>query len=161
MAGPGTFNVAKGRICELHDRVVTDDPSTSSLLVVALQETTEAAATLKERLTLAAVLAANTEATFDNYTRIEYDQTDLGISTVDTADDVRRTDMPDVVYASAGGGTDNALDTLLVCYVPNSGVSADSAIIPLVFLPFVATTDGNDLTFAVHDDGYYEDGEPA
>jgi hypothetical protein len=113
---------------------------------------------------LAAVLAANTEATFDNYTRIEYDQTDLGISTVDTADDVRRTDMPDVVYASAGsagGGTNNPLDTLLVCYVPNSGVSADSAIIPLVFLPFVATTDGNDLTFAVHDDGYYEDGEPA
>jgi len=79
------FNVALGRINELHDRVVGNDPANSALVIVLLK-TAEADATLKDYTTLAALLAgANVEANFTNYARKVLTNTELTGSTADQA----------------------------------------------------------------------------
>ena len=62
-----TFNVSKGRINELAERVIQDDPTGCSFFIAYYKGTIEADATLEAHLTKAAVDAGNTECDFVNY----------------------------------------------------------------------------------------------
>lgn len=151
-----TFNVAKGRINELVNRVNDNDPANSALIVVLLQAS-ETDATLQDYDNLSLLLAAagNTEATFTNYARKVLSDTDIAAPTVDDTANTQWSDIPDQVYTSAGGATNNTLTKLLVCYDSDTTGGDDTNIIPLTAQDFSATTTGSDMTAVISATGFF------
>lgn len=152
----GVFNIAKGRVAELVARVDANDPTNAALVVVLLQETSEADGTLQDYDTLAAVLAgSNTEADFTDYARKVLTDSDLSTPAPDDSNDRFDVDIPDVQWVDAGGASNNTLDKLLVCYDPDTTSGTDANIIPLTHHDFDTTTDGNTLTAQIAAAGFY------
>lgn len=150
----GVFNIALGRVNELHERVNDNDPATAGLIVVLLK-VVEVDATIKDYDTLALLLAgSNTEADFTNYARKVLTDTEVVATTVDDGADTRAADVPDQTWTAAGGTLDNTMAKLVLCYAPDTG-GADSTLVPLTYHDYVVTTDGSDLLAQFHVDGYY------
>ena len=143
----GVFNISKGRGWELADRVEQGDPAASRLVVKLLTTTgLEADATLEDYDTFSAIVtAANTEADFTNYGSGKV-ITAAGITL--TTDDTGNTNyftIADQTWTAAGGGTNNTLAKLIVCYDP-LGTNVAANLVPISHHDFSATTNGNDLT---------------
>lgn len=151
----GIFNIAKGKVNAYTERVATNDPANSALVIVLLQAV-EADATIQDYDTLADLLAAagNTEATFTNYARKVLTDAEINAPTPDDSNNSQSSDAPDQTWSSAGGTTDNTLVKALVCYTPDTGGN-DSTIIPLTFQDYAITTNGNDLTAVIDPNGFY------
>jgi len=146
----GVFNIAKGRVAEFANRVVTNDPAGSQLVAV-LAEGAANDETIKDFDTLAALLAdaGVTEASFVGYTRKDIDSPSIG---VDDGGDTMDADIPDQTWSSAQAG--NTLTRLFICYDP-TGSSADSAIIPLTYHDFNVVTDGTDVVAEINTQGFF------
>jgi hypothetical protein len=127
------FNVAKGKAAEK----VADG---STAIGILLLKVAESDAAMRDRTTIADLLAGNTEANFDGYAR----KTGLaGTVTIDQALDQVTIGIADQTWATAGGITNNSLVKLVLFY---EEAAADASRIPLVALDFVTTTDGTNLT---------------
>lgn len=151
----GVFNVAKGRVNEIHRRVDGNDPANSALVVVLLQ-TAEADATLEDYDTLSALLAgSNSEADFTNYARKVLTDSDVATPTVDDTNNRQDADIGDQTYSSAGGASNNTLAKLLICYDSDTTGGTDANIIPLTHHDFVITTDGSDIVAQINAAGYF------
>jgi hypothetical protein len=151
----GVFNVAKGRVNEYVNRVNANDPTNSGLIVVLLK-VSEADATMEDYDTLAAVLAgSNTEGDFTNYARKVLTDADVSAPVPDDTNNRQDADIPDQTWTSAGGGTDNTLTKMLICYDDDTTGGTDANIIPLTFHDFAITTNGNDLTAAINAAGFF------
>lgn len=153
----GVFNIARGRIKELYNRVESNDPSTSALVIVLLKAN-ETEADLVDHDDLSALLGAagNTEADFTNYARKVLTDTELAaLPAPDDTNDRADLDIPDQSWASAGGTLDNSLTKFLVCYDPNTGGGTDSEIVPLTHHDFVRTTDGGTLDATIDAAGFH------
>lgn len=149
------FNIAKGRVVELYNRVKSNDPANSALIVVVLK-VAEADATLIDYDTLSALLGgSNTESDFTNYARKVLTDTELAALAVDDTNDKFNIDIPDQTWTAAGGATNNTTVKLLLCYDDDTTGGTDANIIPLCHYDFAATTDGNDLTAVPHADGVF------
>lgn len=136
------FNVALGRIAEK-----VSDGATLKLLVLKAAGTDAA---LKDLDTITAVLAegSTTEADFTNYARPTLASV---TATVDDSGDAVEVDCADVVFTSAGGASNNTTtDVIIYEHVTN-----DSDSIPLVQLDAVFTTDGNNITLQMHENGFF------
>lgn len=153
----GTFNVALGRVNELHERVNNSDP-TNAALVVVLLKAAEADAALEDYETLDALLtqAGNTEADFTNYARKVLTDTDITASTVNHTTNKRASTIPNQTWTSAGGASNNTLVKRIICYDPDSTGGDDTTLIPLTHADFAATTNGQDLVDNVNPGGYFE-----
>ena len=152
----GTFNIAKGKVNGYVDRVDTNDPTNSALIIVLLK-VAEADGTLEDYDTLSALLAgSNTEADFTNYARKTLTDSDLTAPTPDDTNNWQTADMPDQTWTSAGGATNNTLVKLLVCYDNDSTGGTDANIVPLTHHDFAATTDGSDLVNVVNAVGFFK-----
>ncbi|MEU0469934.1 hypothetical protein ABZ215_38555 [Amycolatopsis sp. NPDC006131] len=145
----GVFNAARGRIAHYASLPEAND----ALIVVLLKSAgLEADDTLNNYDDLAALLAAsNDEADFTGYTRKT-----LATVTVTVDDTNNRVDIDaaDFVYTSAGGGTNNTIGKLLVCYDPDTTGGTDSSIVPLTYHDCVFTTDGTDQTITLPTSGF-------
>jgi hypothetical protein len=100
------FNVAKGKVAEK----VRDD---ATKIGVLLLKTVESDALMKDRTTIADLLAGSTEANFTNYARKTAITATL---TVDQANDRVDVDIPNQTWAAAGGATNNTLAKAVVFY---------------------------------------------
>ena len=140
----GVFNIAKGRVAELVERVESGDPA-AARLQIRLLKAAEADATLEDYDTFSALLvpAGNTEADFTNYATKTLSSTELSRTVDDTAN-TQYVTSTDQTWTSAGGATNNTLVKLVICYDP-LGTDVDANLIPLTHHDFSATTDGNDL----------------
>ena len=137
------FNIAKGAFVEK----IRDS---ASVVLILLLKAAEADATLKDRDTVALVLAeaGNTEADFTNYAR----KTGLtGTITVDDTNDRVDVDLPDQTWSSAGGASNNTLTDLIVAYEESA---ADSGRIPLANFDFAVTTTGADVGVQFNASGF-------
>jgi hypothetical protein len=145
------FNIAKGKVNELVKRVDADDPVNSALIVVLLKATgLEADSVLRDYDDLSTLLAAaNDECDFTNYARKTLIQTDLAAPTPDDVNDRQDADFGDQTWTAAGGGTNNSIGALLVCYDSDTTSGTDANIVPLTKHDFVVTTNGTDLTATV------------
>ena len=152
----GVFNIAKGRVIELHDRVDTNDPANSALVVVLLQAS-ETDATLEDYDDLNALLGAagNTEADFTNYARKVLTDADISAATVDDTNNWRQCDIADQTWSSAGGATNNTMTKVVICYDDDSTGGNDTNLIPLTHHDFTPTTNGNDLVLNIDTNGYF------
>jgi len=153
-----TFNVARGRVAELANRVNTNDPTNSALILVVLKASgLQADSVLVDYDDLATLLAAaNDEATNTGYARKVLNQASGIVVTVDDTNNRVKVDFPDQTYttvAALGG----AWGALLVCYDPDTTGGTDSSIIPLTKHDFPITPDGRDIDLVVSTNGFYLD----
>lgn len=146
----GVFNIAKGRIA-----YYASLPATNDALVLLLLKSAglEADDTLNNYDDLAALLAAaNDEADATNYARKTV--TSSITVTVDDTNNRVDIDMPDPTWTALGGGSNNTIGKLLVCYDPDTTGGTDSTIVPLTYHDCTLTTDGTDVTVVVAAAGF-------
>lgn len=137
------FNIAKGRVIELYNRVDSNDPANSALILVPLETSgLETDAVLKDKDDLAAVLSGTTneQSTMGRKTLTD---ADLSALAVDDTGDLYSASLPTVTWTAATG---NAISKIVVCYDPDTTGGTDSSIIPLTMFDFVITPDGSDVT---------------
>lgn len=148
--GNGVFNVSKGLW-----RYYLGLPATNDALVVVLLKSTGLVAdsALADYDDLTALLAgASDEADFTGYARKSITS---GVTiTVDDPNDRVDGDIPDQVWSTAGGATNNTLGKLLVCYDPDTTGGTDGSVIPLAYYDFTVTTDGSDVTAQLNAAGF-------
>lgn len=137
------FNIAKGRVAELYDRVESNDPANSAIILVPIETSgLESDATLIDADTLAAVLAG---ATNEQTTMGRKVLTDADLATIpapDDANDRSERSLPTVTWAAASG---NAISKVLVCYDPDTTGGTDANIVPLTMFDFAQTPSGADI----------------
>lgn len=137
------FNIAAGRVIELYNRVESNDPSTSALILVPIETSgLETDAVLRDKDDLAAVLSGTTneQTTMGRKTLTDTELAALPAPT--DASDYYEISLPTVTWTAASG---NAISKILVCYDANTGTGTDSDIVPLTMFDATATPDGNDL----------------
>lgn len=154
--GDIVFNVAKGRVAEFVNRVKSNDPANSALIVVALKASgIEADGTLQDYDDLATLLAAaNDEATNSGYARIVLTDADLSAIAPDDTNNRMDVDIPDQTW-SAVQATGGAWAKLLICYDSDTTGGTDSSIIPLTAHDFAVTPDGSDITAQIAAAGFF------
>ena len=152
--GDFVFNIAKGRVAELFERVAQNDPANSALVVVAIN-TSATDGTLQDYDTLSAVLGdANTaEVTNTNYARKTLTDADLSAISPDDTNDRMDLDFADQTWSAIAAG--DAWTDLLVCYDSDTTGGTDANIVPLTCHDFSVTPDGSDITAQLAAAGFY------
>ena len=138
------FNIAKGRVGELYNRVVSNDPANSAFILIPLETSgLEADATLVDMDTVTQVLAGTTN---EQTTMGRKTLTDAQLATMPAPDDVNNRydfSLPNVVWAAATG---NAVSKILVAYDSDTTGGTDANLIPLTMFDFIVTPSGTDIT---------------
>lgn len=150
------FNIAKGRVVELYNRVQAGDPATAGLKIVILATTgLETDAVLKDKDTLSDVLSGTTnEVTNTGYSRKTLVAADLTAIAPNDASDFFALDFADQTWSSVAAG--DGWSKLLVCYDPNTGASSDASIIPLCSFDFAITPDGSNIQATLNAGGFFK-----
>ncbi len=137
------FNIAKGRIVELYNRVENNDPANSAFIIVPIETAgLEADSVLTDKDDLAAVLAG---ATNEQTTMGRKTLTDADLAAVPAPDDTNDRGSVSLPTITWTGATGNAISKLLVCYDPDTTGGTDANIIPLTMFDFAVTPSGTDV----------------
>ncbi len=137
------FNIAKGRIGELFNRVDGNDPANSAIILVPLSASdTEANAQDADDLTAALATAIN-EQSASGWARVTLTDTQLAATNSEVDDTNNRWDVS-LPSTSLGSPTAGSTTGLLVCYDSDTGAGTDANIIPLLHLDMVTTGDSNE-----------------
>jgi len=149
------FNIAKGRVVEYFNRVDTNDPTNSALIVVVLATSgLESDATLIDFNDLAAVVAGTTnEVTNTNYARKVLTDADITMPAPDDTNDRYDLDIADQTWTAVAAG--DGWSKLLVCYDSDTTAGTDANIVPLTAHDFVVTPDGSDITAQIAAAGFF------
>jgi hypothetical protein len=148
------FNIAKGRIAELYNRVDTNDPANSALIIAVLATSgIESDATLLDKDTLADVVSGTTnEVTNTNYARKTLTDADIVAFAPDDTNDRVDLDIPDQTWTGVAAG--DGWNDLLVCYDSDTTAGTDANIVPMTQHDFVVTPDGSDITAQIATAGF-------
>jgi len=137
------FNIAKGRVVELYNRVKSNDPANSALILVPIETSgLEADSTLIDVDTLTALVAG---ATNEQTTMGRKTLTDSDLASLPAPDDTNdryEVSLPTVTWAAASG---NAISKIAVCYDADTTGGTDANIIPLTMFDFAQTPSGADI----------------
>lgn len=148
------FNIALGRVAELYNRVDTNDPANSALIVI-VWNTSATDAVIKDLDTVAAIEAdANTaEVNNTGYARKVLTDADLVAFAPDDTNDRVDLDIPDQTWTGVAAGT--AWTDLSTNYDGDTTGGTDANIVPLTWHDFVVTPDGSDITAQIAAAGFY------
>jgi len=138
-----TFNIAKGRVIELYNRVKSNDPANSALILIPIETTgLEADATLIDVDTVTALIAGTTneQTTMGRKTLTDAELAALPAPT--DASDYYEISLPTVTWTAASG---NAISKIAVCYDNDTTAGTDANIIPLTMFDFAQTPSGADI----------------
>lgn len=149
------FNIALGRVAELYNRVDLNDPANSALIVVVLATAgIETDAVLKDKDTLADVVAGTTnEVTNTGYARKTLTDVDIVAFAPDDTNDRVDLDVPDQTWTAVGAG--DGWNDVLFCYDSDTTAGTDANIVPMTMHDFVVTPDGSDITAQIATAGFY------
>ncbi len=150
-----TYNIAKGRVVELANRVNNNDPTNAIFLCLVLATSgIESDATLIDVDTVSALVAgATNEVTNSGYARKTLDQTGGIVVTVDDTNDRTDVDIPDQTWTGVAAG--DGWNDFVVAYDSDSTGGADTAIVPMTQHDFVVTPDGSDITAQIATAGFF------
>ena len=138
-----TFNISKGKVAAYYDRVKSNDPSTSALVLTPIETSgLEADATLIDADTVAAVVSGATNKQTTMGEKVLTDAELASIPAPDDANDRNERSLPTVTWTAAAG---NAISKILVSYRPDTGSASDSTDIPLTMFDFAQTPSGSDI----------------
>jgi hypothetical protein len=138
-----TFNVAKGRVAELYNRVDSNDPANSAIIIVPIDAGATTDATLRDLDTLSAVLGVVTERSSNGWARKTLTDSALAAMTVDDVNDRMPVAIPAQTWSAVTAG---AVTDLVICYDPDTTSGTDANIVPLTLHDFPITPDGSDVT---------------
>lgn len=137
------FNIAAGRGVEFYNRVKSNDPANSALILVPIETAgLESDATLVDVDTLSALLAGTTN---EQTTMGRKTLTDADLAALPAPDDTNdryEVSLPTVTWTAASG---NAISKIAVCYDPDTTAGTDANIIPLTMFDFAQTPSGADI----------------
>lgn len=137
------FNIAKGRVVELYNRVKGNDPANAAFILVPIETTgLETDAVLIDVDTLAALIAGTTN---EQTTMGRKTLTDADLAALPAPDDTLdryEVSLPTVTWTAASG---NAISKILVCYDADTTGGTDASIIPLTMFDFAQTPSGSDI----------------
>jgi hypothetical protein len=150
------FNIAKGRVTELANRVNLNDPANSAFLIAILSAGAATDATLRDYTTFAAIEAdaAAAEATNTGYARKVL--TDAGapiVVTTDQTNDRVDIDIPDQTWTAVAAGS--AWTDLYTGYDNDTTTGTDANVVPMTLHDFIVTPDGSDITAVIATAGFF------
>lgn len=137
------FNISKGRVVEYYNRVKSNDPSASALILIPIETSgLESDATLIDKDDVSALLSGTTneQSTMGRKTLTDADL--AALPSPDDGNDRYDVSLPTVTWTAASG---NAISKIVVAYDNDTGAGTDSNIIPLTMFDAVVTPDGNDI----------------
>lgn len=149
------FNIAKGRVVEYYNRVKSNDPTNSALIMVVIDAAGDTDATMKDRDDLATLLAGTAnEVTNSGYARKTLTDADLAaLPAPDDTNDRYDIDLPDQTWSAVAAGT--AWTDIIICYDPDTTTGTDSTLIPLTLHDFAVTPDGSDIVAQIAAAGFF------
>lgn len=149
------FNIAKGRVVELYNRVQTNDGANSALIAVVINAGAATDATLRDYDSLQAILddANAAEVTNTGYARSTITDASLSAISVDDPNDRFDVDIPDITWSAVSSG--DAWTDLVICYDADTTAGTDTNIIPLTLHDFAVTPDGSDITAQIAAAGFF------
>jgi hypothetical protein len=143
------FNISKGRAVEFFNRVDSNDPANSAIILVPCSASdTEANAQDADDLTAALATAIN-EQTGGGWVRKTLTDTNLSAIAVDDTNNRFPATLPSVTWTAPAAA--NNTTGLLVCYYSDTTAGTDANIIPISHHDFAVTTDGNDVVLNAGD----------
>lgn len=150
-------NISLGRVAELYNRVDTNDPANSAIIIALLAATNvESDATLKDMDTFAAVVAgATNEATNTGYVRKVLTDSDITAFAPDDANDRVDLDIPDQTWTGLANDGTGAISDFTTNYDSDTTGGSDSNIVPMSQHDFAVTPDGSDVTAQIAAAGFY------
>ncbi len=145
--GDGVFNISKGKVAELAQRVLDNDPATALLAVHLWEGVDVADSVIKDYVTVAAIEAGTlVEANFTNYAKKDITDSGEGLTVAaDQGNDRMEADFGDITWTTAGNGNNDTLLRLTVSY-DGPGTDADATMPPMCYFDFAVVTDGSDIT---------------
>jgi len=149
------FNYAKGRVAEIYNRVDTNDPANSALIILVLATAgIESDATLRDVDTVTALVAGTTnEVTNAGYARKVLTDADIVAFAPDDTNDRVDLDIPDQTWTGVAAG--DGWNDLVVAYDADTTGGTDADIVPLTLHDFVLTPDGSDITAQIAGAGFF------
>jgi hypothetical protein len=141
------FNYGKGRGAEFYNRVDTNDPAASELVIALLASTgLEAQASIVDSATHAEVVDGTTnEATNTGYAKKVLADADLVAFTPDTVNDRADIDCADQTWTGVANDGTGAIGALTTYYDPVGSQTATD-MVPITHHDFAVTPDGSDIT---------------
>lgn len=155
--GDQAYNISKGRVGELVNRINANDPA-NSVLVWGLWNLTQTDAVNRDLDDWAALEASGSNAELTSGTNANYVRKVLSDSggitrTVDDTNDWVDITCPAQTWTALGAGT--AVNHAVSGYDSDSTVGADSAIVLISQHAFAITPDGSDVTMNITAPGFY------
>lgn len=149
------FNIAKGRVVELYNRVDTNDPANSALIIIVLDRAAATDATMKDYATVSTLLGdANVdEVTNTNYARKTLTDSDLSAIAVDNTNDRFDVDIPDQTWTSVAAG--DSWTDFVVAYDPDTTGGSDTTVVPLTCHTFSVVPAGSTITAQIAASGFF------
>lgn len=143
------FNISKGRFVEFFNRVDSNDPANSAIILVPLSAT-DTEANRQDDDDLATFLAAApNEQTAGGWVRKTLTDADLAAIAVDDTNNRFPATIPSVTFTGPTAGNNTV--GLFVGYDSDTTSGTDSNIIPICHLDFNVTADGNDVVINAGD----------
>jgi hypothetical protein len=143
------FDIAKGRVAELYNRVDQGDPAAARLYVIPVNVAAVTDATIRACDNFAAVITAGvSELTAGGWNRKTLTATDLGPLTVDHANSRMPLDLGDQTWTTVLAGN-NSTDLVICAGFVASPTNA--TLVPLTMHDFAITTDGTSVVATIAD----------
>ena len=149
------FNISKGRVVELYNRVDSNDPANSALIMLALATAgIESDATLRDVDTVSALVAGTTnEVTNSGYARKVLTDADIVAFAPDDVNDRVDLDIPDQTFTAVAAG--DGWNDIVIAYDNDTTSGTDANITPMTLHDFVVTPDGSDITVQIASAGFF------
>jgi hypothetical protein len=144
------FNISKGRAVEFYNRVVSNDPANSALILIPLSaQGTEAEA--QDYDTVTAVLGGvSDEQTGGGWSRKVLTNTELAAFPAPNDTDNRYDiQLPAVTWTGPSAASNTT--GLLIAYDSDTTSGTDANLLPMASYTFAVTADGNDVVLQVGD----------
>ncbi len=146
------FNIAKGRVAELYNRVKTADPSAARLYVIPISAGAVSDATALDVDTFADLVTAGvTERTANGWNRKTLAAADLASMAPDDTNNRMDIDIPDQTWTAV---STDAVTDLVICYSATASPT-NAQLVPLTLHDFAVTPSGGDVTAQIAAAGFY------
>ena len=146
------FNIVKGRVAELYNRVDAGDPSTARLFVIPISAGAASDAALRDCADFAAIITAGaTELTTGGWNRKTLAAADIAAFAADNTNDRVDLDIADQTWTAVSG---SASTDLVICYAAVTSPT-NNQLVPLTLHDFAVTPNGGDITAQIAAAGFF------
>lgn len=136
------FNISKGRIAELANRVKNNEPANSAIIAVPLKAS-DTEANRQDDATVEAFLAATPDEQTEGWSRKVLTDTELSALAVDNTNNRMPVSIPEIKWTAPTAGKNTT--GLLLAYDADTTSGTDANLLPLEHLDMAVTADGNDV----------------